>query len=98
VHPALAEEDSDLVADAERALTAALERAGNPAGVAVDHELVARIVTEKRGIPFPVLRSGPAPERYLATVRHVENTVPVVPTDKTARTEDSAAPAATSPR
>jgi len=98
VHPPLAEEDSDLVADAERALAAALERAGNPAGATVDHELVARIVTEKRGIPFPVLRSGPAPERYLASVRHVENTVPVAPADKTARTEDSAAPVAPSPR
>lgn len=98
VHPPLAEEDSDLLADAERALTAALERAGSAAGAAVDHELVARIVKEKRGIPFPVLRSGPAPERYLASVRHVENTVPVVPADKTARTEDSAVPAAPSPR
>jgi len=59
---------------------------------------VARIVAEKRGIPFPVLRSAPAPERYLSQVRHVENTVPVVPADKTARTEDSAAAAASSPR
>ncbi|HEX5045885.1 MAG TPA: L,D-transpeptidase family protein [Gammaproteobacteria bacterium] len=98
VHPPLAEEDSDLLADAERALAAALERAGSAAGAAVDHELVARIVTEKRGIPFPVLRSAPAPERYLASVRHVENTVPVVPADKTARTEGSAVPAAPSPR
>ena len=98
VHPPLSEEDSDLVVDAERALAAALERAGNPAGAAVDHDVVARVVTEKRGIPFPVLRTRPSPERYLSSVRHVENTVPVESTDKTARTEDAAASAAPSPR
>jgi L,D-transpeptidase ErfK/SrfK len=93
VHPPLAEEGRDLVADAELALTAALERAGNPAGAAVDHEVVARVVAERRGIPFPVLRSRPSPEHYLASVRHVENTVPVEPEEKTARTEDAAIPA-----
>jgi len=98
VHPPLAEEDSELVADAERALAAALERAGNPAGAAVNHDVVARVVAEKRGIPFPVLRSRLPPERYLASVRRVENTVPVEPVDKTARTEDAVAPAAPNPR
>jgi hypothetical protein len=64
----------------------------------VDHEVVARIVAEQKGIPFPVLRTRPSLERYLAGVRHVENTVPVEPADKTARSEDAAAPAAPSPR
>jgi L,D-transpeptidase ErfK/SrfK len=98
VHPPLAEEDRDLVVEAERQLTAALERAGTPTGVVVDHEVVARIVAEQKGIPFPVLRTRPSLERYLAGVRHVENTVPVEPADKTARSEDAAAPAAPSPR
>ena len=99
VHPPLAEEGRDLVADAESALAAALERAGSPAGASIDHDVVARVVAEKRGIAFPVLSTRPPPERYLAGVRHVENTVPVEPADKTARAEATASsPPAPSPR
>jgi L,D-transpeptidase ErfK/SrfK len=77
VHPALAEESRDLVAEAEHALAAALKRAGDVVPVAIDAALVQQIVAERRGIPLPVLRSGRTLEQYLAASRIVENTVPV---------------------
>ena len=78
VHPPLAEEKHDLVAEAEGALKSALERAGPAAaGVEIDSAVVQRIVTEQRGIPLPVLRSNRSLEQYLAVSRIVVNTVPV---------------------
>jgi L,D-transpeptidase ErfK/SrfK len=78
VHPPLAEEKHDLVAEAEGALKRALERAGPAAaGVEIDSAVVQRIVTEQRGIPLPVLRSNRSFEQYLAASRIVVNTVPV---------------------
>jgi len=78
VHPPLAEEKHDLVAEAEGALKRALEHAGPAAaGVEIDSALVQRIVTEQRGIPLPVLRSNRSLEQYLAASRIVVNTVPV---------------------
>jgi len=78
VHPPLAEEKHDLVAEAEGALKSALERAGSAAvGVEIDSAVVQRIVTEQRGIPLPVLRSSRTLEQYLAASRIVANTVPV---------------------
>src|SRR5215510_11617516 len=54
VHPPLAEEQHDLVAEAEAALHRAVERAGaDPAAVAIDHLGVQKIVAEQRGVPFP---------------------------------------------
>ncbi len=78
VHPPLAEEKHDLVAEAEVALKSALERAGPAAaGVEVDSAVVQRIVTEQRGVPLPVLRSTRSLEQYLAASRIIVNTVPV---------------------
>ena len=78
MHPPLAEEKHDLVAEAEGALKSALERAGSAAaGAMIDSAAVQRIVTEQRGIPLPVLRSDRSLEQYLAASRVVVNTVPV---------------------
>ena len=86
VHPPLAEEQHDLVAEAESALRRAMERNGaDPAAVALDHAAIEKIVTEQRGIPLPVLRGNRSLEQYLASVRIVENTVPVAVAEETAR-------------
>ena len=86
VHPPLAEEQHDLVAEAESALRRAMERNGaDPAAVALDHVAIEKIVTEQRGIPLPVLRGNRSLEQYLASVRIVENTVPVAVAEETAR-------------
>jgi L,D-transpeptidase ErfK/SrfK len=91
VHPPLEEETHDLVAEAEAALLRALDRAGAGAAAAeIDHAAVARIVTEQRGIPLPVLRSNLSLEQYLAASRIVENTVPDAPVQETASLEPTA--------
>ena len=78
VHPPLAEEKHDLVAEAAAALKVALERAGPAAaGVEIDSAVVQRIVTEQRGIPLPVRKSDRSLEQYLAASRIVVNTTPV---------------------
>jgi L,D-transpeptidase ErfK/SrfK len=74
VHRPLDEDDRDLHAEAAEVLARALDRAGADAGL-LDQETVTRVVTEQRGIPFPVLSNSAAPERYLARSRIVENTV-----------------------
>ena len=95
VHPPLAEETHDLVAEADAALTRALARAGaTGATLEVDREAVLRIVTEQRGMPFPVLRGNRSLEHYLASARIVENTVPIGPAEGEAPVEAAAPPAA----
>ena len=91
VHPPLAEEQHDLVAEAEAALGRALERAGAAAtAVAIDRAAIEKIVAEQRGIPFPVLRGGRSLGQYLAGARIVENTVPNALAEETARLEEPA--------
>jgi L,D-transpeptidase ErfK/SrfK len=86
VHPPLAEEQHDLVAEAETALRGAIERAGaDPAAVAIDHAAIEKIVAEQRGMPLPVLRGNRSLDQYLASVRIVENTVPIAVAEETAR-------------
>jgi len=86
VHPPLAEEQHDLVAEAEMALRRALERNRvDPASVAIDHAAIEKIVAEQRGMPLPVLRGNRSLDQYLASVRIVENTVPVAVAGETAR-------------
>jgi L,D-transpeptidase ErfK/SrfK len=86
VHAPLAEEQHDLVAEADAALTRALERAGAAAAaVQIDRDAIVKIVTEQRGIPLPVLRSSRSLNQYLAAVRIVENTVPLSPVEETAQ-------------
>jgi L,D-transpeptidase ErfK/SrfK len=95
VHPPLAEETHDLVAEADAALARALARAGAGAATAeIDREAVVRIVTEQRGMPFPVLRGNRSPEQYLASARIVENTVPAGPAEGDEPVEAAAPPAA----
>jgi L,D-transpeptidase ErfK/SrfK len=86
VHPPLAEEVHDLVAEADAALGRALERAGvAAAAVTIDRVGVEKIVREQRGIPFPVLKSNRSLEQYLASARIIENTVPIAVAEETAR-------------
>jgi L,D-transpeptidase ErfK/SrfK len=91
VHPPLAEEEHDLVAEAEAALKRAIERAGPAAAAAsIDHAAIEKIVAEQRGIPFPVLRGSRSLGQYLAGARIVENTVPIALAEETARLEEPA--------
>jgi L,D-transpeptidase ErfK/SrfK len=86
VHPPLAEETHDLVAEADAALSRALERAGvAAAAVTIDRPAIAKIVAEQRGIPLPVLRGTRSLDQYLASARIIENTVPVTVAEETAR-------------
>jgi len=86
VHPPLAEETHDLMAEVDAALVGALERAGAAAAtVTLDRIAIERIVTEQRGIPLPVLRSNRTLEQYLASARIVENTVAIEQVEETAR-------------
>jgi L,D-transpeptidase ErfK/SrfK len=86
VHPPLAEEQHNLIAEATAALDRALQRAGAAAAtVVIDPAAIQKIVTEQRGIPFPVLRSSRSLEQYLASARIVENTVPAALADGTAQ-------------
>jgi L,D-transpeptidase ErfK/SrfK len=86
VHPPLAEEQHDLVAEADAALRRAIERAGaDPAVVAIDHAAVEKIVAGQRGMPLPVLRGNRSLDQYLASVRIVENTGPIAVAGETAR-------------
>jgi hypothetical protein len=82
IHPPLAEETHDLLAEAEAALLRALERGGPAANSAsLDRAAIERIVAEQRGIPLPVLRSDRTLDQYLAAARIVENTVAIAEPD-----------------
>lgn len=74
VHAPLAEDERDLTAQAERVIAAAFQRA-NVEPVALDDALVARVVAEQRGIPFPILSREQSIESYLASARVIENTI-----------------------
>jgi L,D-transpeptidase ErfK/SrfK len=86
VHAPLAEDQRDLAAEAERAIAAAFERAG-VAAVPVDADVIARIVNERRGIPFPILSAEADIDRYLASARIVENTISAASGEQAARNE-----------
>jgi L,D-transpeptidase ErfK/SrfK len=83
VHPALEEDERDLSAEVARLVAAALEQAGVAASE-LDAEAVASIVAARRGLPFPVLRSGPSEAEFLARARVIENTVPLEIADEAA--------------
>lgn len=72
VHAPLAEDERDLAAEAGRAITKALARGGRETAK-IDRAVVARIVAERRGIPFPILAQNLKLETYLARSRIVEN-------------------------
>ena len=78
VHAPLAEDGRDLTEQAERVIGAAFQRA-DVEPVPIDAELVARIIEERRGIPFPVIEPEHDIDGYLASARLVENLVePVI--------------------
>ncbi len=74
VHAPLAEDERDLSAQAQRVIAAAFQRA-DLEPVPLDEALIARIVTEQRGIPFPVLNREQSIDGYLASARIIENTI-----------------------
>jgi L,D-transpeptidase ErfK/SrfK len=82
VHPPL-DDARDLAADAEKAIAAAIERAGG-ADVALDREAIDRVVAERRGIPFPVGNTDRTLGEYLAASRVIDNTIPLPQTAATA--------------
>ena len=75
VHPPLSEDPRDLDAEAARVIAAALQDAGRD-DASIDTEAVARIVAERNGMPFPILKGEASLDRYLASARVVENDVP----------------------
>jgi L,D-transpeptidase ErfK/SrfK len=85
VHRPLEEDNRDLGAEAYRALARALARAGITAMPEIDPAIVETVVAERRGIPFPVLRSERSPQEHLAASRIVENLVPVTAEEQTVR-------------
>jgi L,D-transpeptidase ErfK/SrfK len=74
VHAPLAEDERDLDAQAARVIDAAFQRAGRDP-VPIDAALVARIVAEQRGIPYPILKPDLDINAYLADARLIENTI-----------------------
>jgi len=74
VHAPLAEDERDLRAQAERVIAAAFQRA-DIEPVPLDTEIIARIVTEQRGIPFPILSREQSIDGYLASARIIENMI-----------------------
>src|SRR5262249_36670722 len=94
VHRPLAEDTRDLDAEAERLLASALERAGRPGTVQIDHDLVRKIAAEQRGVPLPVQRGGLSVAQYLAAARIVENDVPYEPDEQARSLREQARPGA----
>lgn len=86
VHRPLAEDTRDLLAEATRRLEAALAERDD-LDVVLNEALVARIVDERRGMPFPVLGAERTPEDYLAAARIIENTAPLPEPETTAQVE-----------
>ncbi len=80
VHPALDEDERDMTAEAETVIATVMEANGQPIAT-VDNALVAQVLEEQRGIPFPVTRFAASPDDYLATARPVENTAPIAAAD-----------------
>ena len=84
VHQPLEEDQRDLAAEAGARIEALMAERGQPLGT-VDWQLVAQVVQEQRGMPFPVSRFSPVPNHYLAAVTIVENVAPVANAEPTAQ-------------
>ncbi|HLF10360.1 MAG TPA: L,D-transpeptidase family protein, partial [Gammaproteobacteria bacterium] len=87
VHRPLVEDQRDLTAEVEQVLARALERASG-APVELDREVIRTVMSEQRGIPFPVLRSQRTLQQYLAGARIVENLTPAPAAEQTAQRAD----------
>ncbi|HEX5420085.1 MAG TPA: L,D-transpeptidase family protein [Gammaproteobacteria bacterium] len=88
-HPALDAEGRDdqardLAAEAARVIAAAIDRAGRPQ-VSLNRQAIARVIAERRGIPFPVGNTQRSLADYLSASRIIDNTVPL---PQTASAED----------
>ena len=77
VHPKLAEDQRDLLEQAHIQIEKVMAGVGQPL-TSVDLELVQLVVEQQRGLPFPVSRFSPTPDHYMAAVRVIENTAPIV--------------------
>ena len=82
VHPLLAEDRRDLQVLAQEKITNALKNA--PSTVKVNQALVASIVNEQRGMPFPITSSLADVEAYLTKARLSENILSTPAPPKTA--------------
>lgn len=80
VHPPLDEDERDQSVEAESLIAAVMSAQGQPV-TTIDQDLVAQVLNEQRGIPFPVSRFAPAPDDYLAAARPVVNTAPIMTAD-----------------
>jgi len=76
VHPALDEDGRDFSVEAAAVIEAVMTANGQPLAT-VDSALVAQVLKERRGIPFPVTRFAPSPDDFLADARPVENTAAI---------------------
>lgn len=72
VHPPLAEDERNLADEAQAVISRALARAGRETAK-IDSRVVARVLAERRGIPFPILAQNLQLEAYLARSRVVRN-------------------------
>jgi L,D-transpeptidase ErfK/SrfK len=76
-HPALDEDERDQNVEAQAIIEATMSAQGQPM-TTIDQDLVTQVLSERRGIPFPVSRFGPAPDAYIASAQPVENTAPIL--------------------
>jgi L,D-transpeptidase ErfK/SrfK len=89
VHAPLAEDERDLQWQALRVIDAAFQRAEiDP--VAIDTELVARIVSEQRGVPYPILQPELDIDAYIAGARRIDNLIEPAEPEATAQADVSA--------
>jgi L,D-transpeptidase ErfK/SrfK len=86
VHEPLAEDERDLQAQAFRVIDAAFQRAElDPKPL--NKELVARIVSEQRGIPYPIYRPELDIDAYVAGARLIENPIEPAEPEATAQAD-----------
>ena len=76
VHAPLEEDERDVAAEARTRIETLMSELGQPVG-SIDWHLVEQVVSGQRGLPFPVSRFSPVPDRYLAAVTIVENIAPI---------------------
>ena len=86
VHPLLEEDERDLLEQVWAEIERVMASAGQPVAT-IDEQLVAKVVEQRRGLPFPVSRFSPIPEGYMANARIVVNTAPIITADTELPTE-----------
>ena len=81
-HPALDEDERDQTVEAQAIIEAVMAAQGQPV-TTIDQDLVAQVLSERRGIPFPVSRFAPPPDAYIVSAQPVENTAPIMTAEAT---------------